>query len=124
MLKKSLTKHRDLILQDLKVRKDHPTAKMVFDSVKEKAERISFATVYNSLEYLVAHGMVHKLNLESDSVRYDAFLDRHAHMVCQECGKIMDLPAMALQSESVNFEELGFAVDHVDVTVIGHCKTC
>lgn len=121
---KTLTKHRDLILQDLMARKDHPTAKMVFESVKGKADRISFATVYNSLEYLVAHSLVNKLNIESDSIRYDAFLDNHSHLICRKCGKVYDVPNLALKTEDVNFNELGFQVDRIDITVIGTCHTC
>ncbi len=121
---KTLTKHRELIFQDLSGRKDHPTAKMVFESVKGKAESISFATVYNSLEFLVDRGMVNKLNIESDSVRYDAFLEKHSHLICKSCGKVMDVPSLSLNEAAVNFEELGFKVDHIDITVTGRCSSC
>ena len=43
---KSLTKHRKVILENLKNRYDHPTAKMVYDSARELTEKLSFATVY------------------------------------------------------------------------------
>jgi len=121
---KTLTKHRDLIFQDLMARKDHPTAKMVFESVKERADRISFATVYNSLEYLVEHGMVKKLNIESESIRYDAFLDNHSHLICKTCGKVFDVPSLSLNANDVNFDEMGFQVDRIDISVIGHCNQC
>jgi Fur family peroxide stress response transcriptional regulator len=121
---KTLTKHRDLVFQDLMARKDHPTAKMVFESVKGKADRISFATVYNSLEYLVVHGMVNKLNIESDSIRYDAFLDNHSHLVCKVCGKVSDIQGLILDSSGVNFDGLGFQVDRMDIAVIGRCTSC
>jgi Fur family peroxide stress response transcriptional regulator len=124
MFTKSLTKHRELIFQDLKSRVDHPTAKMVFESVRDKADRMSFATVYNSLEYLVEHGLVNKLNLESDSIRYDGFLNEHSHLVCKVCGKIQDVPSLALNTNEVKFDELGFKADRIDTTVIGHCQTC
>ncbi|TGN20189.1 Fur family transcriptional regulator [Leptospira idonii] len=120
---KTLTKHRELIFQDLLDRKDHPTAKMVFESVRSKAERISFATVYNSLEFLVQNGMVNKLNIESDSVRYDAFLEKHSHLICSKCGKVMDIPSVSL-APGLSFEHMGFEIDSVDVNVLGHCRSC
>ncbi|BDA79372.1 transcriptional repressor [Leptospira kobayashii] len=119
---KTLTKHRELVLQDLMERKDHPTAKMVFESVRSKADRISFATVYNSLEYLVDNGMVNKLNIESDSVRYDAFLDKHSHLICRSCGMVMDIPSVTLPN--LEFQHLGFEVEHVDINIIGRCQNC
>ncbi|MCG6142228.1 Fur family transcriptional regulator [Leptospira mtsangambouensis] len=120
---KALTKHRELIFNDLKERKDHPTAKMVFESVRGKADKISFATVYNSLEYLVEHKMVNKLNIESDSVRYDAFLDDHSHLLCSDCGKILDVPPLKL-SVDTDWQGLGFQVKHVDIVVSGTCSSC
>ncbi|EKJ88642.1 Fur family transcriptional regulator [Leptospira meyeri] len=120
---KALTKHRELIFNDLKERKDHPTAKMVFESVRGKADKISFATVYNSLEYLVEHKMVNKLNIESDSVRYDAFLDDHSHLLCSDCGKILDVPPLKLSADT-DWQGLGFQVKHVDIVVSGICSSC
>ena len=32
---KKLTRHRKIILENMQSRKDHPTAKMVYDSVRE-----------------------------------------------------------------------------------------
>ncbi|MCT8332050.1 transcriptional repressor [Leptospira sp. 85282-16] len=120
---KALTKHRELIFNDLRERKDHPTAKMVFESVRGKADKISFATVYNSLEYLVEHKMVNKLNIESDSVRYDAFLDNHSHLLCTECGKVLDVSPLKL-SDDADLQSLGFQVKHVDIVVTGTCSSC
>ncbi|XDD52950.1 Fur family transcriptional regulator [Leptospira sp. WS4.C2] len=120
---KALTKHRELIFNDLRERKDHPTAKMVFESVRGKADKISFATVYNSLEYLVEHKMVNKLNIESDSVRYDAFLDDHSHLLCTECGKVLDVPPLKLSADT-DWQGLGFQVKHVDIVVTGTCSSC
>ncbi|EMY69466.1 Fur family transcriptional regulator [Leptospira vanthielii] len=120
---KALTKHRELIFNDLRERKDHPTAKMVFESVRGKADKISFATVYNSLEYLVEHKMVNKLNIESDSVRYDAFLDDHSHLLCTECGKVLDVAPLKLSADT-DWQGLGFQVKHVDIVVTGTCSSC
>ncbi len=124
ILMKTLTKHRELIFQDLTARKDHPTAKMVFESVKGKADRISFATVYNSLEYLVEHGLINKLNMESESIRYDAFLENHSHLICRNCGKVYDVPSLSLNTNDVNFDELGFKVDRIDISILGRCLNC
>ncbi|MDF3819186.1 transcriptional repressor [Leptospira sp. 96542] len=120
---KTLTKHRELILNDLSNRHDHPTAKMVFESVKGKAEHISFATVYNSLEYLFQNKYINKLNIESDSVRYDAFLEDHSHLICKDCGMVLDVPPLKL-NHNEELESLGFQIKHIDVTVTGICPTC
>lgn len=118
---KTLTKHRELILKNLRERRDHPTAKMVFESTKNLAKKISFATVYNSLEYLVKAGLVKKLNIDSESARYDAILEPHSHLICTECGKIMDIPALKLANEIGN-NEYDFDVKDITINVMGRCK--
>ncbi|NCN10971.1 MAG: transcriptional repressor [Leptospira sp.] len=118
---KTLTKHRELILQNLQDRRDHPTAKMVFDGTKDSVKKISFATVYNSLEYLVERGLVKKLNIDSDSARYDAILDAHSHLICSDCGKIIDIPALKLEGDG-DFEEYNFQAKEISINVVGVCK--
>ena len=63
---KKLTRHRKIILENMQSRKDHPTAKMVYDSVRESVNSLSFATVYNSLEYLFNNGYIKKLDSFSE----------------------------------------------------------
>lgn len=118
---KTLTKHRELIFNNLLSRRDHPTAKMVFESTKDSVKRMSFATVYNSLEYLVQIGLVKKLNIDSESARFDAVLEPHSHLICSECGKIIDIPALKLAGED-GFDRLDFEVQDITINVIGKCK--
>ena len=120
---KNLTKHRRKILESMQNRKDHPTARMVFDTIREDTDRISFATVYNTLEYLVNHGFVKRLNIDSDSCRYDACLDKHAHLICTICGAVIDAPSINL-AESIHLENYNFQLEEVTVSVTGTCSCC
>lgn len=120
---KKLTKHRKIILDDLAERRDHPTAKMVFDSVRLHNNKISFATVYNSLEYLVTEGLVKKLNIESESVRYDGVLESHIHLICKKCGTVFDFPNIDL-SNTIDTSKIQFSTEEITVTVKGLCNNC
>lgn len=121
---KTLTKHRRLILEDLKARYDHPTAKMVFDSIQKQTDKISFATVYNSLEYLVERGLVRKLDIESGSCRYDARIEHHSHFICKSCEKIIDLPSIEIKNCIPNSEGFHFVKEDVSLTIRGICSEC
>lgn len=120
---KTLTRHRELILKNLQCRHDHPTAKMVFDSILTKSQSISFATVYNSLEYLFEKGMIQKLNLDSEGCRYDANLENHGHLVCKSCGQITDI-SVHHSLESIDFEPSSFIPENIHVEILGTCKNC
>ncbi|MCC5814512.1 MAG: transcriptional repressor [Leptospira sp.] len=118
---KTLTKHREMVLKNLQDRRDHPTAKMVYDTTKDSYGKISFATVYNSLEYLVKTGFIKKLNIDSESARYDAVLEPHSHLICSECGMIRDIPSLKLAGEN-GISKMDFEIQDVSINVIGRCK--
>ena len=119
----TLTKHRKLVLNDLQGRRDHPTARSVYESTRQVCDKISFATVYNSLEYLVDEGLVKKLNINSESARFDAVLDNHSHLYCNSCGHVIDVPEVSLPF-SIDFSAWDFQPSDLSVTVAGLCKDC
>ncbi|MGC8641886.1 MAG: Fur family transcriptional regulator [Isosphaeraceae bacterium] len=73
----------------------HPTAEEVFQAVRLKIPRISLATVYKSLEALVAIGAATRLTAAdgTGSARYDARGENHYHFRCLRTGTVLDLPA-------------------------------
>ena len=48
-----LTKHRRAIIEFVAERKDHPSARQIFDKMKLYDPGLSLATVYNTLNMLV-----------------------------------------------------------------------
>lgn len=112
-----------MILENMQYRTDHPTAKMVFDSIKMNTYKISFATVYNTLEYLVNCGMIKKLDINSQSARYDANLSEHSHLICKSCGNMMDyIEPIPIDTSIPNLN--GFIVEDISVTFRGLCQDC
>ena len=72
----------------------HPTAEDVYQAVRSSIPRISLATVYKSLEALVAIGVATKLTagIGATRARYDARRDLHYHFRCLRTGTVRDLP--------------------------------
>jgi Fe2+ or Zn2+ uptake regulation protein len=69
----------------------HPTAEELYRAVQAELPRISLATVYKSLEALVASGVAAKLTAGDGSARYDARSDHHYHLRCLRSGAVRDL---------------------------------
>src|SRR6478609_4462997 len=86
------TEQRRAVYDAVMGKRDHPTAVEVFMRVKKKAPTISLATVYNCLETLVECGVVRHVHHERESSRYCANLEEHAHLFCEQCGSVTDLP--------------------------------
>ena len=57
------SKQRELIYDFLKERKDHPTADVVYQGVKNHLPNISLGTVYRNLMLLSELGEIQKLNI-------------------------------------------------------------
>lgn len=70
----------------------HPTAEEVYAAVKRSLASISLATVYKSLETLVACQLANKLTYADATARYDARRDAHYHLRCTRTGQVRDVP--------------------------------
>ena len=88
------TPQRLAIYDHLSQADGHPTAEEIFHSVRPSLPKISLATVYKTLEVLVAIGVSSRLTgfEESGSARYDARREEHYHFRCLRTGAVHDLP--------------------------------
>lgn len=89
-----MTKHsrqRDAIFENLRSRKDHPTAEEIYLSLKPAMPAISLATVYRNLAQLENEGLILRLG-SGGSARYDGDTAPHYHLLCLGCGRVFDIP--------------------------------
>jgi Fur family peroxide stress response transcriptional regulator len=120
-----VTIQRRAILEVLLSRDDHPTADEVAADLASRIEGISRATVYRTLETLVANGLLLRVCHHGASARYDIRTDRHHHLVCDVCGEITDFEESDFDELPLpNFARAGFRVRDYSVHVRGLCKKC
>ncbi len=117
---KKLTKHRQFILEELRSRNDHPTAKQIFETIKFKSYKLSFATVYNTLEYLSKINLVKKVDFCADSIHYDPDLSDHSHTICNLCNEIDSFPSPKKEIFVLDY----FYVETININARGVCKKC
>ena len=82
---------REALLDNLRQRKDHPTAEQIYVSLKSKIPKISLATVYRNLSLLEERGDIAKVSVVGNMERYDGNTMEHYHFSCTECGAIIDI---------------------------------
>ncbi len=118
-----LTPQRLAILDYLKDNRDHPSAADIYAAVSKKIPTMSFATVYNTLKALKRKENVLELAIDGGKKRYDPDTERHHHLICTRCRKIMDIyPDFDLglpEDLQQGFEITG---NHVDF--YGVCPEC
>ncbi|MTD99740.1 transcriptional repressor [Paracoccus sp. YIM 132242] len=82
---------------------------------------------YRALEFLVDHGLAHRLQ------RLNAFAaclhPGHDHapafLICRTCGTLAELPAAPVRSALADLAaETGFAVERVTIEALGLCPAC
>lgn len=85
------TLRRERVYAALAASGSHPTADALYELVGRQDTGLSLATVYNTLEALVKHGLARRLSVGGGPQRFDADMSEHAHVTTPE-GGIADLP--------------------------------
>lgn len=87
-----LTGQRRFIYEAVRRFNGHPNAEEVYRLVRQRAPKVSLATVYNGLEALVAAGELGKLPRAGVMpARYELRKDVHHHARCVDCDMVWDL---------------------------------
>jgi Fur family ferric uptake transcriptional regulator/Fur family peroxide stress response transcriptional regulator len=103
----------------------HTTAEIVFGHVSEQMPGVSLPTVYATLDLLEELGLVRRVPTEAGTAVYDPRTEDHHHLVCRQCGDIMDVDAPVDRGELLDAaRERGFAADDAQVVVRGVCANC
>ncbi len=85
------SKQREMIMDFLQGRKDHPTADIVYENVRLLNPNISLGTVYRNLALLADLGEIRRLRLGDGTDHFDADISPHYHFICNGCGCVRDL---------------------------------
>jgi len=97
---------------------EHPSADQVWARVRDRCPMLSRATVYNTLNLLVARGLVRSHVLAEGRVVFDPKIDRHHHLIDETSGRIHDVPWDALRVSRVDAID-GFEVREYQVVMRG-----
>ena len=85
-----MTKYEKAIYDIVTTSHEHLTATQVYDRLKDRWPNVVPATVYNNLNKLWESGFIRKVSIEGVPDRYDS-AQKHDHLVCKQCGKVMDI---------------------------------
>ena len=85
------SRQRQVIFDFLMTRKDHPSAEVVYQNVRQEYPNISLGTVYRNLSLLADMGEIQRLRVGDGIDHFDADTSEHYHFVCSECGCVTDL---------------------------------
>ncbi|MDR1047779.1 MAG: transcriptional repressor [Treponema sp.] len=117
---------RDAILTALCARKDHPSARQIYEELKPSIPGLSLGTIYRNLGLFREEKAAASLGVVNGEERFDGRTEGHSHLICEGCGKVMDVP-LELQEEldaKLSFKMNSFSIDTGKTVLYGYCEDC
>ena len=118
------SKQRELVLQKVEQLCDHPTAEEIFDLAARECPGLSLGTVYRNLNQLADAGQLKKIPLPDGSCRFDGTLSRHSHIVCERCGRVMDVSVDTAWLGALVARQTQFSLTSAELVMRGVCSAC
>jgi Fur family ferric uptake transcriptional regulator len=121
-----LTPQRMLVIEALHNADKHISVEELYEQLHKRYPYANISTVYRTLELLKQLNLVTETDFGEGYVRYHvAEKGHHHHLVCQSCGKIMDLDEVALYPlKEELLQKYGFDADLRHLAISGECRKC
>nr|WP_298723949.1 Fur family transcriptional regulator [uncultured Steroidobacter sp.] len=85
------THQRVRVAEILMAAPTHMTAEQILAEIRRGGERVSKATVYNTLKVLAQRGLVRQIHLDPERSVYDSTIVPHHHFHDLETGELQDI---------------------------------
>ena len=107
-------------------RRAHSTADELAREVREELGVISRQAVYDALSVLAEHGLIRRIQPAGSPARYeDRVGDNHHHLICRECGRMVDVDCAVGAAPCLTAaEDSGYEIDEAEVIYWGRCPDC
>jgi Fur family iron response transcriptional regulator len=111
------TQQRLMIARVLFSRDQHLSADQVMDLVNGGRDRVSKATVYNTLGLFARKGLVREVIVDPTRVFYDTNTSNHHHFYNIDTGELLDIGASELSINTLPELPAGTVAEGVDVII-------
>jgi Fur family ferric uptake transcriptional regulator len=105
----------------------HFDADELFAQMRTGGQKVSRATVYNTLDLLQDCGLISKYRFGENHSRYEKAFGRphHHHLICLECGEIIEFVNDRIEKvQSEVCKENNFNAQTTTLQIFGICSQC
>ena len=95
----------------------HVTAESLFAASEGGIEKVSLATVYNTLRAFCEAGLMQEVTVDGNKSYFDTRMDDHPHFYWEDTGQLTDAPADQLEITSLPEVPMGTEISKVDVVI-------
>jgi len=100
-------------------------AEMLYIEMKNNKYRVSRATIYNTLEILIASNLIVELHFNRNIAEYELATTKgeHYHIVCLDCHEVMDIDEEfpRVRTEEKQMLRFGFEIQQQVLNIFGKC---
>jgi Fur family ferric uptake transcriptional regulator len=118
---------RDLIVNVFLRQEGHLTAEELVNLIRKEDERISRATIYRTLQWMVDAGIARKVDFGEGRFRFEHSYrhPRHFHLICKTCNRSFEFLSSDIEAlvEEVAAAR-GFAPRQSVLQIHGTCEAC
>lgn len=95
----------------------HVTAESLFDAASASDEKVSLATVYNTLRAFCDAGLMREITVDGSKSYFDTNMDDHPHFYWEDSAMLSDAPAADLEIIRLPDAPEGAEIAKVDVVI-------
>lgn len=95
----------------------HVSAEVLHSEAVNAGQKVSLATVYNTLHQFTAAGLLRALPMDGGKTYFDTNTSDHNHFYIEPEGKLIDIPDQSMRVEGLPEPPAGLRIAHVDVVV-------
>lgn len=121
------SRQRTLVYEAVHSSHQHPNAEEVYEAVRQQLPEISLGTVYRNLNLLEEMGMIIRIQTSGGADRFDADITPHPHLICTECGRVIDLNCNIdheMQQLEQALKASNVQIQRIQLRVWGLCDQC
>ncbi len=121
-----VTPQRLFVLEALEQGGGHMTAEEIMRWAIQRYPAINLATVYRTLDLLMAVGLVAQMHLDAGATSFEMIgTEPHHHLVCEQCGGIIEMDeAMLTTLHDRLLAAYGFHARPRHMAIFGVCREC
>ncbi|KAA0920416.1 transcriptional repressor [Aquicoccus porphyridii] len=95
----------------------HVTAESLFDAVRHSGEKVSLATVYNTLRTFCDAGLMSEITVDGTKSYFDTNTTEHPHFFWEDTGELTDAARERMQITNLPSAPEGAEIASVDVVI-------
>ena len=95
----------------------HVTAESLFSVSNKRGDKVSLATVYNTLRAFCSVGLIREITVDGSKSYFDTNVSDHPHFYWEDSADLVDAPSEELRIVSLPEVPAGAEISKVDVVI-------